>query len=58
MARTNEFRIVSRRRGAATAGEVAAVPTDAASFTRRWGDVHLARSGIAPGDAAGIGRRG
>jgi hypothetical protein len=57
MAKANDFRIVTRWRIEATAAEVAAVLTDAGSLTRWWGQVYLAVAEIAPGDAAGIGRR-
>jgi hypothetical protein len=57
MAKANEFRIVTRWRIEATAAEVAAVLTDAASLTRWWGQVYLAVAEVAPGDAAGIGRK-
>lgn len=57
MARTNEFRIVTRWRIAATTEEVAAVLTDAASLSRWWGQVYLAVAEVAPGDAEGIGRK-
>lgn len=57
MAKTNEFRIVTRWHVAATADEVSAVLTDADTFTRWWGKVYLAVAEVAPGDAAGIGRK-
>ncbi|MFN3281522.1 MAG: SRPBCC family protein [Tabrizicola sp.] len=57
MARKNEFRIVTRWRIAASVDEVAAVLTDPAAFASWWGKVYLAVAEVAPGDAAGIGRK-
>jgi hypothetical protein len=57
MAKAHEFRIVTRWHIAATAEEVVAILTDAASLTRWWGQVYLAVAEVAPGDAAGIGRK-
>jgi hypothetical protein len=57
MAKSNEFRIMTRWRIAATADEVAAALTDAGSLTRWWGQVYLAVAEVAPGGAAGIGRK-
>ena len=57
MEKANEFRIVTRWQVQATAEEVAAVLSDAESLTRWWGQVYLAVAVIAPGDAAGIGRK-
>jgi hypothetical protein len=57
MAQAHEFRIVTAWRVQATAHEVAAVLTDAEALTRWWGQVYLTVAVIAPGDAAGIGRK-
>lgn len=57
MAKTNEFRILTRWRVQATAEEVAAALTDASGLTRWWGQVYLEVKEVAPGDASGIGRK-
>jgi hypothetical protein len=57
LAKANEFRIVTRWRVEATAGEVATVLTDAEALPRWWGQVYLAVAVVSAGDATGIGRR-
>lgn len=57
MTQAHEFRIVTTWRLQATAQEVTAVLTDATALTRWWGQVYLAVEVVAPGDAAGIGRK-
>ncbi len=57
MTQAHEFRIETTWRVQATAQEVAAVLTDATALTRWWGQAYLAVDVVAPGDAAGIGRK-
>lgn len=57
MAQAHEFGIVTPWRLQATAEEVAAVLTDAAALPHWWGQVYLSVAVVAPGDAAGIGRK-